>query len=266
MTSKITSSIFIVVAITSCCINNNTCLARQVEPPHYTPSFSVYSHLHLFEMIMYPSCEFVYLKPTNTLLTHARNSHRHRPVLDTLPDQSLPPTFIYPSVVIEVTSDNFRTSQKAIKDNGPLHPSRFSTLLHCVEIENTLCGCYLAFKLGKRPHYQLDRSLPTDRKIEDTANKHNIPYQRLSRSLSHHIHDVVTVINQGTSEFSKVQPIMNSLRFEDYLDKGLQEQHHTSTTTNRKPSARAPMTWSYGYTSQNQGATRRYNCGTGCAC
>ena len=60
------------------------------------------------------------------------------------------------------------------------------------------------------------------------------------------------VINHNTPEFSNIQPIMDSLRFEDYLDKGLQEQRqHTSTTTNKKPSARAAMTWSYGYSSQN---------------
>ena len=64
-----------------------------------------------------------------------------------------PAAFLYPSVVIEVTSDGYKLGTAVIKEQGPLHWKRVPTLLKCIEVENGECGAYLAFRLGKRLHY-----------------------------------------------------------------------------------------------------------------
>ena len=158
---------------------------------------------------------------------------------------SLPPqdAFEYPSIVINITQHRSKPE--------PLHQMRPPSILECVEVENGQCGCYLAFELGKRDHYQLyppSSSSTLCDNTKDTPNKNNIAYQQLSRTSSHHISDVVTVINHGTPKFLSIQSIMDKLPFQHYLDKGLEERVHTIPNTQ---SAHAPITWSYGYSSQH---------------
>ena len=171
-----------------------------------------------------------------------------------LPTPPSPPaaTFLYPSVVIEVLSEQYKQSSAVIKEQGPLHWARVPHILKCIEIENSVRGAYLAFQLGRRPHYQLDQSLKSRIDLREAAKGYRVPYKRLSRTTSHHVHDVVTAINHGTPQYSTIKPIMDTLPFRRFLNRGMQamEQSLTPATQSPTESGRAPMTWSFGYSSQ----------------